>query len=713
MRFLKFIALALCLPFVLQAQSQWPREIQIADGGKVVIYEPQFESYDGIKLAARAAVQVKKTAKEEPIFGAIWAEATTQTNRDTRMLDLESIKITDVRFPDVTDSVQIQKLKTLLETEIPKWHHEISLDDLLSNLEEATFSTADGLKTTPPKIIYTTKPTTLVLIDGEPKVKKDEDMKMERVMNSPYLIVKEGGVFYLYANGFWYKSEEVLKGWKQTKSLPKKVKEINKQIKKQEEELTKGEQPKDVPKTPTEILVSTVPAELLQTNGEAEFKSVEGTSLLYASNTDNDIFKDINTQKNYVLLSGRWYAGSSLDGPWTYVAADKLPEDFSKIPEGSEKDGVLASVAGTQAAKEAILDAQVPQTAKVERKTATVKVEYDGEPKFEPIEGTSLYLAENSSVTVLRSGNKYYAVDNGIWFVSDNATGPWKVSDERPAEVDKIPASNAAYNTKYVYIYESTPEYVYVGYTPGYVGCYVFGPTIVYGTGFYYAPWWGTVYYPHPWTWGWSIHYNPWYGWSFGFGFHMSFCWHGGYYGGAYWGGGWYGPPMYRPPYHPGGWHGGYYGHRPVHYGARPGGGTAVVNPRPYNNMYNQRPGVSTKLPSQGYRPSTRPSQQPSTGLQPSTRPTTPSKEPNNLMTDKKGNIYQRDQNGNWNQRQDKSWKPSSGTSAEQLNKAQQQRDRGTTRQNNFNQGQRTKTAPRSAPARSGGGMRGGGGRRG
>lgn len=64
----------------------------------------------------------------------------------------------------------------------------------------------------------------------------------------------------------------------------------------------------------------------------------------------------------------------------------------------------------------------------------------------------------NTSSTVIKSGKSYYCVENGVWFVASNAKGPWKVSDERPKEVDQIPPSSEAYNTKYVYIYESTPK---------------------------------------------------------------------------------------------------------------------------------------------------------------------------------------------------------------------------------------------------------------
>jgi hypothetical protein len=77
----------------------------------------------------------------------------------------------------------------------------------------------------------------------------------------------------------------------------------------------------------------------------------------------------------------------------------------------------------------------------------------------------------------------------------------------------------------------------------------------VYGTGWYYPPYYGRWYYPRPPTWGFNVGYNPWTGWNFGlswsngfFSFGMS--WGGGY-GGHYrpWGccGGWYGGG-YRGP---------------------------------------------------------------------------------------------------------------------------------------------------------------------
>jgi hypothetical protein len=415
---------------------------------------------------------------------------------------------------------------------------------------------------------------------------------------------------------------------------------------------------------------------------------------VYVSNSEDDIFRSVSDQQYYVLLSGRWYAAAKLEGPWTYVASDNLPADFAKIPEGSPKDNVLSSVAGTPASIDAIHDAQVPQTAKVDRKTATCTVTYDGEPKFEKIEGTSLELAMNTSSTVLKSGTTYYCVDEGVWFESASAKGPWKVSTERPKDVESIPANSSAYNVKYVYIYDSTPDVVYVGYTPGYMGCYVYGPTVVYGTGYYYNPWYGPYYYPRPVTYGFSMHYNPWTGWSMGF--HYSSGW---FHFSMYGGGGYWGPPVYRPPYYPP-YRGGMYGGRGptyIHNGD--------INIDRSNNLYNQRNGVNTRDVQRGNQARTQPStrdqqnrNQPQTQQRPSTQR-------GDVYSDKNGNVYQRNDNGNWNQRQGDQWKQTQQSS--QMDRDYQNRQRSEQRNTGYQQMNRG--------GNLGGGMNrptGGGGRR-
>ena len=722
---MKYFVIAILLTifstFSLVAQNKWPKEMKLADGSSLTIYQPQPESLNGNKITGRAAVSVKKNTGGEPIFGAIFYAGTITTDKASRMAELETLSITNVKFSGDAEKDKIDKMSAAIEKEAPTWKIQFSIDDVAASIKKDNNTSSNNqFNNDPPKIIYTDKQTTLVLLDGAPKVQQDKDLDAERVVNSPNLIFKEGNFWNLYLGGIWYVSSSVTEGWKPNASLSKKLQSVNEQIKKQEKEANGGKENTEKPIV-TEIIVATSPTELLQSKGVIDYKTIQGTSLLYVGNSSNEIFKDINSQKTYVLLAGRWYNAPGINGPWAYVAADKLPADFAKIPEGSEKDGVLANVAGTDAAEEAKIDAEIPQTAKVDRKSASIKVEFDGAPKFKNIEGTSLKVAENSNVTVMQDqSGKYFALDNGIWFTASNANGPWQVANERPKDVENIPASSSAYNTKYVYVYDSTPDVVYVGYTAGYMGGYVYGPTIVYGTGFYYTPWYGSVYYPRPVTWGFGFGYNPWTGWSMGVGFNVGFMHVGIGFGGGYgYGGGWFGPPMYRPPYRAPYYGGGYYGNRQS-------GGNTFVNNGNINintgngNIYNNKTGVSTKnidRTSIGNNNKINANNKISNNKITDNRVGGDNNKANNVFSDKDGNVFQKDsKTNNWNQRDNKTneWKPSSDNNrTRDLDRDFNARDRSISRDQNFNNFQNNQKfapanrMPASRPAMGGRGRRG------
>ena len=93
------------------------------------------------------------------------------------------------------------------------------------------------------------------------------------------------------------------------------------------------------------------------------------------------------------------------------------------------------------------------------------------------------------------------------------------VADTIPAEIYQIPPSSPLFHDRYVYVYGATPDLVYFGYTPGYLGAYVSDGVVVFGTGWVYPPWIGDYWFGWPWTWG------------FGFDF-------------GYWGGGWFWRPV-------------------------------------------------------------------------------------------------------------------------------------------------------------------------
>jgi len=710
----------------------WPIEIESNDGKFITtLYQPQLESFEANILEGRMAVTIKPKEKEM-IFGAVWFKANMSTDFDERTVLLEKMDIVKTHFPDIVDEEKINKFSELLSTEMESWNLEMSLDRVLASLDEVENMSqlSDQINNDPPVIYLRTSPAILMLIDGEPILKEDEDAGVEYVVNTPFFIVKETKKddYYVTDGNFWYTSKEILKGWEETKKPSSKVKKFA-------EKNIEDAEPDSIAQTYTEapdLIIETKAAELIVVDGEMDYKAIEGTSLLYVDNTESDIIMDINSQNHYILLAGRWYYSKSLkDSDWKFSEPKDLPEDFQKIPEESSMASVRPNVPGTPEAQTALLEQSIPQTATVDRNEANVEVTYDGNPEFKKIEGTDMSYAINTDKTVLLITNKYYCVEDGIWFVSDKATGPWEVSVIRPDEVDDIPPEEPVYNVKYVYVYDYSPTVVYVGYLPGYTYSYVYGGVVVYGTGYYYQPWYGAYYYPRPVTYGYGVHYSPYRGWGFsvsvrvGWGYHPhSRCYWGarGYHRG------------YRHGYHRGYSHGARHGYnRGYKQGAKAGyaAGSRNSNRNVYNN--NRSSGVKQT----GNTRNT----QASNNMNSKARPSNKS---NNMYTDKSGNVYQRDKQGNYqnksnrqaqpsqqpstnqkqnrqaqqgntqnrqqpstSQQQQRQSQPSNNQSRQQMDRSHQNRNQGT---QNYNRSQQQRSSSGSYN-RSGGGSRSGGSR--
>lgn len=525
---LLFFLLGVVQP-VFADEEEWPKEYQMQEA-RIVVYQPQLESFDENKLTARTAVSVTKTSAE-PVFGTMWLAARVATDRRERVVTLMDIDITNVKFSTVPDPAKIDAFSKILNDQIAKSKITISLDRLLTMMElvETKEKESRNLKFDPPRIIVVNHPAVLVSINGDPELRKIEGTSLMRVINTPFFIVLDPASkkYYLKGGNNWFATSDVKGPWENTPKPPASVLNVSRKEFEGLEEVDAGKKVDD-DRMP-EIIVSSTPTELITTEGEPSYKTISNTNLLYVSNTESDLFMEINSQKYFVLISGRWYSSKSLNGPWFFVLADKLPADFAKIPESSDKAGVLANVAGTTQAKEAVLDTYIPQTVAVDRnKKVEAEVKYDGDPKFEKIKKTSMQYAVNTPASVIKVGGFYYLCQDAVWYISDLPTGPWAVAVKVPEEVYTIPPSSPAYNVTYVHVYDHTPTVVYVGYYPGYYGSYVYSGTVVYGTGYIYPAWYGTVYYPPPVTWGVSVRYCPYYGrWGVRVGYGAPIGWLG------------------------------------------------------------------------------------------------------------------------------------------------------------------------------------------
>lgn len=629
--------------------KNWPREIT-SNEGKITIFQPEIESFSDNKMECRSAMVIKMDDQSSPVFGAIWYECRLATDRDNRTVTLLDLTIVADKFPAIEDT-EVEKINFYVEQEVPQWEMVMSLDEILTGLEfnELINSSSEKLNNTAPEIIFATTPTALILIDGEPLWEQIENTNFEYVVNTPFFIIRapETGMNYLKGGDNWYSSDNIYSGWKITEDVPRKLEKI--------ESETVGEPESESTATvPSQIIVRTAPSELLLSNGSPQYSAVENTSLLFMTNTDDDIIMDINTQEYYVLISGRWYKSKDLySDSWTFVAPDNLPENFSNIPEDSPINNVRVSVSGTQEAKEAMLETQIPQTAEIDREAAILEVFYDGDPIFKEIEGTEIMYAVNTDKDVLFFNNTYYCCDNAVWFESSSALGPWIVAIEIPREFMDIPPEYPVYNVKYVFIYDYTDEVVHSGYMQGYVHNYIYHGCVFYGTGYHYEPWHDNYYYPRTLTYGFNAHYNPYSGWGFSYGVSFEgFKWidydsrfHSNFEG--YWG--------------PSGYRHGYY--RRVTLGKKRGFSDKKPEPPKKNrikkdspnhmiarniatnNVYTKRNNGVSRTGDYRFNPKT--GKQLSNNSSTTKRAKTSTRS-NNLYSDETGNVYKRKNNGKW-----------------------------------------------------------------
>ena len=547
-------------PAAMKVDSPWPREIEGGDE-KIVMYQPQLETWEGEELRAYAAISVKKK-DSQPKYGVVWFTARTEVDKVNRQVTLDNFKITAVKFPTMKE--RDEEYKALLQTKLPAKSKLIALDRL-----EAALAASDGAQAAikgvavnndPPRVIFATRPSMLVLIDGQPKFANVPETELQRVLNTRAVILLDPKTrkYYLNVMDGWLEASDLTEGpWSYAEKTPKGMKEITEQIKEQQkqrtEEGTKNpslEQAKKEQKIP-DVHISLGPTELIVTEGTPQFERIPGLGLEFVKNTSANIFLEASSRDYYILVSGRWFRSKSLAGPWEFVDGKHLPGDFSKIPENSAKAGVLASVPGTGPAKEALIANSIPQTATITRSQAHLEVKYDGSPQFKKIEGTDLQYAVNTATPVIRVNDKnYFAVENAVWFVGPAPVGPWVVAQSVPPEIYSIPPSSSLHYVTYVKVYGSTPDVVYVGYTPGYYGTTVSSTTttVVYGTGFYYSPYIGTYWYGAPYTYGVGVAstWSSGTGWSVTIGVGYSpggfyYPWWGpwGYYGPCCWGTAW------------------------------------------------------------------------------------------------------------------------------------------------------------------------------
>jgi hypothetical protein len=497
----------------LPLDATWPHTVS-ADGASAVIYQPQIVSWpDQATLNTHVALGITPAGAKTPVLGTIEVAFASAADLGTRLVTLTDPKLTATRFPtlDTGQAVRFESgIRAALDRLGPK---QIPLDTVLLSLRQQAPATPPvAVKNDPPTIYYSDRPASLVVFNGEPVLAPVGSTSLSSVVNTNWdaFFNADDRTWYLLNGGGWLAAPDYRGPWAPPRRLPAVFYTIPADANFAQVRAQVPGRDIAVQDAPI-VFVSAVPAEIIVTAGPPQYQRIPGTSLRFVANTVVDLFQDTRTGTFYYLVSGRWFSAPALTGPWTFATAS-LPPDFARIPPNGPRGAVLASVPGTAQAQEALLHAQIPQQGTLTRSTAQIDVRYGGEPKFEPIPGTTMYYAVNTSFDVIRVGDAYYACWQGAWFRGPTAAGPWVLADSVPAVIYTIPPGSPAYPVTYVRVYSATPTTVTFYYTSGYTMSYVSGGVVVYGTGWYYPPYVFLapvpIYYGYPYSYSGAVYYN-------------------------------------------------------------------------------------------------------------------------------------------------------------------------------------------------------------
>jgi hypothetical protein len=486
------------------------------------MYQPQVASWDQqARLAAFSAVSYRPAASGAPAVGTVRLEADTKVSVTERLVSFQQMKIAEASFQTLPKE-QLREIVAAIDKAIPDDERVLGLDRVLASIDKSQVvpRNVEGIKADPPTIFFSQTPAIIVNLDGEAIWSPIRDNDLKFAVNTNWDLFQHGttNTYYLRNGRTWLKTADLKGTWSPAGKLPESFAKLPVEDNwKDVRANLPGANIKasDVPR----VFVNFEPAELILLSGPPSYLLVPTTELLWVSNTESDVFRMGKTGPVYYLVAGRWFSAPDFTGPWTF-ATPSLPGDFKKIPLEHPRSRVLASVPGTSQAAEAVLVASIPQTARVNRKELKApEVAFQGAPEFTAIETTTVQRAVNTDKDVFKVGDVYYLCYQGVWFIGKSPTGPWEVATSVPQQIYQIPVSSPSHHVTYVTVEDDDDDdWVVFAAAAGYTGMMIAWGCTVWGSGWYYPPYWGwygggyPYYYGHFPTYGYSAWYNPWTG---------------------------------------------------------------------------------------------------------------------------------------------------------------------------------------------------------
>ena len=250
----------------------WPREV-VTSIGIATIYVPQVEARDGVTLEFRAAVRCGEVRRAARVR-ILWGKARTSVDKDARVVSPLDREFTKLVIPSAQDKQETWSRCRARKCSGGEDDRPRPPGGVLEVAAADKMAASVPVKNDPPKIVFSKQIAILAYVDGKPVYQPVKDTKLERVINTRVLLLKDKGEHFI----------KVFDGWLEAKALDASEWEV---VKKADKDLEKaladakasgqvdflpGGNPNDAKTLPTlksgkvpRIVVATSPTELIVT----------------------------------------------------------------------------------------------------------------------------------------------------------------------------------------------------------------------------------------------------------------------------------------------------------------------------------------------------------------------------------------------------------------------------------------------------------------
>src|SRR6201987_2857016 len=228
-----------------RVDEAWPLKATRGDE-TISMYQPQLEVWKDDDVHAYAALALESKTKSTTKYGVVWFTAQTEVDKVNRQVTLDNFQITKVKFP--TMETKETEYQTFLQAKLPGKSKVIALDRLEAALaasdSEQAGAEAFQVNNDPSRVIFATKPSLLVLIDGPPRYRDVGGTDLQLMLNprATIFLDTKKNEYYLNVMDGWLKALDLMAGaWSYTSKIPDDMKEITKGIQeKQKDKAAEG-----------------------------------------------------------------------------------------------------------------------------------------------------------------------------------------------------------------------------------------------------------------------------------------------------------------------------------------------------------------------------------------------------------------------------------------------------------------------------------------